>query len=96
MCQNQSSIKASFLKKTSESWLFVVRAVRCACFLNSGLQYYCWYFSNNKVDIFIKVNKEYFDENGKLKPYQGVIDKNDVLKEEKSKVIAMTEDDLPF
>lgn len=59
-------------------------------------KYYCWYFSNNKVDIFIKVNKEYFDENGKLKPYQGVVDKNDVLKEEKSKVIAMTEDDLPF
>ena len=37
MRQDQSSIQASFLKKSSESWPFVVRAVRCAYFFEFGL-----------------------------------------------------------
>lgn len=59
-------------------------------------KYYIWVHNSNAVDINIKVKKEYFDENGKLKPYQGEIDKNDVSREEKQKALNIFEDDLPF
>jgi len=59
--------------------------------------YYVFKNSSSTEDIFIKISRDLFDESGKLKPHQGVIEKNCVIKEEYSKVMSISEDDdLPF
>lgn len=60
-------------------------------------EFYIFKNSNKNTDTYIKISKNLFDENGKLKPQQGVIEKNCVIKEEFNKVaFNISEDDLPF
>ncbi|MFF2795002.1 DUF4062 domain-containing protein [Lysinibacillus xylanilyticus] len=92
--------RVSFLDDNEMSQLFFARQFQSISnpnpFDQTDNEYYFFKHSNNKNDVYIKISKDLFDDNGKLKPHQGVIEKNCVIKEEFNKVLSISDDDLPF
>ncbi|MEC1178444.1 DUF4062 domain-containing protein [Metasolibacillus meyeri] len=93
--------RVSFLDYTEMEQLFLARQFKLSVnqdpFAEFANEYYVFFNNLNKSnDIYIKVSKDLFDENKKLKPQQGVIEKNCVIREELIKVLNFSDDDLPF
>lgn len=93
--------RVSFLDYNEMKQLFLVRQFQPFTspnpFEEVNNEYYVFINTVNKsTDIHIKISKDLFDENSKLKPHQGVIEKNCVIREEFNKISTILSDDLPF